>query len=95
MKKHFIMPFVLLSGCGAMMPGPTLTGDTGFASIHTWRAERGITCMIDHFHSGCRKGRTKKAALNAAIVSWEGFTALRVRFRVRALSVSKKQKLAV
>ncbi|MEM8971285.1 MAG: hypothetical protein AAGD43_04375 [Pseudomonadota bacterium] len=49
--------------------------DTGFASIHAWRSERGITCMVDHFHSGNGEGRTKKAALRSAIASWEGFTA--------------------
>ena len=49
--------------------------DTGMASIHTWRAERGKVCLVDHFHSGNGVGRTKKLARRAAINDWQGFTA--------------------
>ena len=49
--------------------------DTGMASIHAWRAERGKVCMVDHFHSGKGEGRTKKLARRAAISDWQGFTA--------------------
>lgn len=49
--------------------------DTGMASIHAWRAERGKVCLVDHFHAGIGKGRTKKLARRAAISDWQGFTA--------------------
>ena len=49
--------------------------DTGMASIHSWRAERGKVCLIDHYHAGNGEGRTKKLARRAAIKDWQGFTA--------------------
>lgn len=49
--------------------------ETGMASMHEWRSERGITCHADHFHSGSGEGPTKAAARKAAITSWQEFTA--------------------
>ncbi len=50
--------------------------DTGFASIHDLRRERGRLCMADHWHSGSGSGRTKRAARRDAIRSWASFTAM-------------------
>ncbi len=52
-----------------------VAAETGFASIHAWRKERGKTCMVEHFHSGVGQGATKQAARRAAIASWRDFTA--------------------
>ena len=49
--------------------------ETGLASMHAWRKERGKTCMVDHYHYGSGTGRTKSRARAAAIDSWQGFTA--------------------
>lgn len=49
--------------------------ETGMASIHEWRVERGKVCMSDHFHTGNGSGRTKKLARVAAIKAWQEFTA--------------------
>jgi len=54
---------------------PATADDTGFASIHALRKERGKICMVDHYHSGAGTGRTKRAARRAAIGDWQGFTA--------------------
>ncbi len=50
--------------------------DTGLASIHDLRRERGRLCQADHWHSGSGSGRTKRAAKRAAIGSWQSFTAM-------------------
>lgn len=50
--------------------------DTGFASMHDLRRERGRLCMVSHYHSGNGSGPTKAAARRAAIRSWVDFTAL-------------------
>jgi len=52
-----------------------IADETGMASIHAWRSERGKICMSDHSHSGTGEGRTKKLARKAAISDWQGFTA--------------------
>lgn len=54
---------------------PVLADETGMASMHEWRRERGKTCMAAHFHSGYGEGRSKKRAMNAAVLSWREFTA--------------------
>ncbi len=51
-----------------------LADDTGLASMHDLRKERGRLCMADHWHSGSGEGRTKAAARAAAIRSWVDFT---------------------
>lgn len=50
--------------------------DTGFASIHDLRRERGRLCMADHWHSGSGTGKSKRAAQRAAVGAWQDFTAL-------------------
>lgn len=50
--------------------------DTGFASIHDMRRERGRLCLTDHWHSGNGSGRSKRAAKRAAVRSWQNFTAM-------------------
>ncbi|MBU2534253.1 MAG: hypothetical protein KKB37_16045, partial [Alphaproteobacteria bacterium] len=54
---------------------PAFADETGVATIHSWTAEGGKTCMADHFHSGSGEGKTKSAARKAAVTEWEGFTA--------------------
>lgn len=68
--------FTLVPGIAVFISG--LAGasadDTGLASIHAWRKERGRTCMIDHFHYGSGTGPTKRTAEKAALDSWTSFT---------------------
>lgn len=56
---------------------PVHADDNGLAgAIHTLRRERGRLCQVDHFHNGSSAGMpTKKAAVAAAIDSWQSFTA--------------------
>jgi hypothetical protein len=55
----------------------TLADDTGLASIHVLRREGGKLCMADHFHYGSSGvQRSRGAAQNAAIRSWQEFTDL-------------------
>ncbi|MEZ5842506.1 MAG: hypothetical protein R3D27_02070 [Hyphomicrobiaceae bacterium] len=51
--------------------------DTGVAqTLHSIRRERGLNCLVDHFHVGNSAGmRTKKTAEAAAISDWASFTA--------------------
>jgi hypothetical protein len=51
--------------------------ETGLATMHAWRRERGRTCMVDHWHYGSSGSHsTKTAAQRAAIRSWQDFTDL-------------------
>lgn len=68
----FSMTFFALT---AAMLHPVHADETGFAGMHNWRKEGGRTCMSDHFHYGSGTGKTKKAALAAAVQSWSSFTA--------------------
>jgi hypothetical protein len=54
---------------------PALADDTGFASMHDMRREKGRLCFTDHFHYGSGAGVTKAAAQKDAISSWQSFTA--------------------
>lgn len=60
----------------AASAGAALADDTGFASMHDLRREKGRTCMSDHWHYGSGSGATKAAAQRDAISSWQSFTAL-------------------
>ena len=58
-------------------PLPASADQTGFASMHDLRRERGRLCMASHFHSGSSNGqRSRKAAQRAAMRSWASFTAM-------------------
>lgn len=49
--------------------------ETGFASAHTWRKERGLNCMVDHWHYGSGSSQpTRAKAEKDAIASWSSFT---------------------
>ncbi len=51
--------------------------ETGLASIHTLRRERGRLCMADHWHYGSSGvHRSRRAAQREAIRSWQDFTDL-------------------
>lgn len=65
------MPKMLLLPCAVAMllafPVAARADDTGFASSHTLRKERGYNCMADHFHTGsdwARYGRAGSAAVH-------------------------------
>ena len=50
---------------------------TGLASMHALRRERGRLCMADHWHYGSSGSeRSRAAAQRAAIHSWQDFTDL-------------------
>ncbi len=50
---------------------------TGLASIHTLRRERGRLCMADHWHYGSSSAHSsRRAAQRDAIHSWQDFTDL-------------------
>lgn len=58
--------------CGTL---PAVADETGFASAHDWRKERGLTCMVDHWHYGSSTAHaTKDKAQRDAISSWQSFT---------------------
>jgi hypothetical protein len=49
--------------------------DSGLASIHDWKNERGSrVCMADHYHDGAGKGKTRLDAEAVAKSSWTSFT---------------------
>jgi len=51
--------------------------ETGLASMHAWRRERGRICMSDHWHYGSSgTQRSRRTARRAAIRSWQDFTDL-------------------
>lgn len=55
----------------------TWADETGLASIHKLRRERGRICMADHWHYGSSGVQgSKAAAQRAAIRSWADFTDL-------------------
>ncbi len=72
MKKHFA-----LTALAVLVATPAAHADeTGLASIHDWRQEKGRrVCMSDHFHDGAGSAKTRKAAEAAAQRSWIDFTA--------------------
>ena len=58
-----------------LMPDQTASDDTGFASMHDLRKERGKLCMIGHFHHGSSSvQKSKRKAKREAIISWQDFT---------------------
>jgi hypothetical protein len=49
--------------------------DSGLASIHDWKNEKGSrVCMSDHYHDGNGTGKTRQQAEAAARSSWTSFT---------------------
>ena len=54
---------------------PAFANETGFASMHDQRREKGRICMSSHWHYGSGSGATRKAAERDAIKSWADFTA--------------------
>ena len=66
------MAAAVLALCGASVVS---ADDTGFASAHDLRKERGRTCMSDHYHYGNSTAKsTRGAAERDAIGSWQSFT---------------------
>lgn len=61
--------------CALLLSAPARADDTGFASSHDLRKEKGKLCMSDHDHLGTADGKTKPAAKAAAVKVWETYTA--------------------
>lgn len=62
----------LVAFCSTM----AVADDTGMASMHSWRKEKGRTCFTEHTHYSSSSGaKSKKLAEIEAIKSWAGFTA--------------------
>ncbi len=70
LRKLFVALSLLLA-----LTSIAIADETGMATIHAWRSEKGKVCMAEHFHSGTGEGRTKRLARRAAISDWQGFTA--------------------
>jgi hypothetical protein len=70
-----------LAGACALVLAAALGGErahsqeTGIAEIHSWVKVGRKTCMLDHFHDGSGRARTRANAQRAAIISWSEFTA--------------------
>lgn len=75
MRLHLPSLAAALFAAMQIMPMSAVADESGMATMHDWRSERGITCLVAHFHSGSGEGRTKRAARRAAITSWQEFTA--------------------
>ncbi len=66
----------LISLLFVVSPTAAAANETGFASIHAWKMEKGRRiCMASHFHQGTGAGKTRKQAEQAAKRSWIEFTA--------------------
>ncbi len=66
-----------LASCASiitLVATPAFSSETGFADMHSHRKEGRTVCMVDHYHYGSGSGKTKPAALAAAIQSWSSFT---------------------
>lgn len=58
---------------------PASANDTGIASIlHTLRGEKGMVCMVGHFHHGKspRPFASRAKAMKTAVRHWASFTAM-------------------
>lgn len=74
---NFLTRLAATVGCIGILAAPALADNTGLGEVlHGLSKERGHTCFADHFHywTGDTKP-TKKAAIDAAIDGWRGFTA--------------------
>jgi hypothetical protein len=58
----------------AFMPAAAMADDSGFASSHSLRKEKGKLCMSEHLHLGTADGATRAAAKTNAIKTWEKYT---------------------
>lgn len=54
---------------------PAFADDTGVATMHDLHKEGGLTCMVSHIHAGTGEGKTKPAAMAAALKEWYAYTA--------------------
>lgn len=71
-----LVGFAIAVACAtASFALPVTADETGFASAHSWRKERGLTCMADHWHYGSSSSHpTKEKAQRDAVSSWSSFT---------------------
>lgn len=68
---------VVAAAAAFLLPASAQADDTGVAqSLHATMRVGKKLCLIDHSHSGSSSGLpSERAAKNAAIQSWAGFTA--------------------
>ena len=52
----------------------TTAKEADFSAPHSWRYERNKICLSSHSHHGYGNGKSKRAALKAAIKEWHEFT---------------------
>jgi hypothetical protein len=71
----FSAAVVLAVGTFSVAPSVD-AGESGMASIHSWRKVGKKTCLVGHQHAGSGSGNSLKAAQNQAIGSWSSFTDL-------------------
>jgi hypothetical protein len=72
----------------------TSAAETGLATMHAWRRERGRICMSDHWHYGSSAShRTRAAAQRDAIRSWQDFTNLEYGSRWARFSRSASRRV--
>lgn len=69
---------IIAATAGTAIGIPMVSADeTGLATMHEWRRERGRLCMTDHWHYGSSGSqRSRATAQRAAIRSWVDFTNL-------------------
>jgi hypothetical protein len=74
--RAFLALTVAVCVTGVFSTERVFADDTGLAGIHDWRKVGRKTCFTEHRHYGSSSGHaSKKAAQNAAIQDWQGFTA--------------------
>lgn len=74
MLRH-VAPLALAACLTLPLTPPAAADDTGLAqALHSLRREGGRLCQDGHFHGGSGEGRTKPAALQAALKDWFGYT---------------------
>ena len=78
MGLRVVLGLIIAATAATALGIPTASADeTGLASMHEWRRERGRICMSDHWHYGSSGSqRSRNAAQRAAIRSWVDFTNL-------------------
>ncbi len=76
-KARLTIAAVALAGCFGIHAAPALADNTGLGELlHALSKERGRTCFADHFHYWTGDSKpNKKAAIDAAVGGWRGFTA--------------------
>ena len=75
--RHSVVLMAALAACVSVSSVRVSADESGFAGIHPWMKVGSKTCFADgHLHYGNSSGhKSKSAAMKAAVVSWQEFTA--------------------